>query len=85
MGKKEVTSSMKARKFAANTVVHVILAVMAVIWVFPIFWVILTSFRAEKGSYVSSFFPKGYTVSNYVKLFTDTTILNFPKMFMIPL
>ena len=82
MGKKEVTSSMKARKFAANTVVHVILAVMAVIWVFPIFWVILTSFRAEKGSYVSSFFPKGYTVSNYVKLFTYTTILNFPKMFM---
>lgn len=35
-----------------NTVVHVILAALAAIWVFPIIWVVLTSFRAEKGSYV---------------------------------
>ena len=26
--------------------------------------------------------PKTYTLNNYVKLFTDTSILNFPKMFM---
>lgn len=82
MGKKEVTSSMKAKKFMTNTVVHVVLAIMAIVWVFPIFWVVLTSFRAEKGSYVSTFLPKSYTIDNYVKLFTDTTILNFPKMFM---
>ena len=49
--------------------------------VFPIAWVVLTSFRAEKGSYVSTFLPQGYTTANYVKLFTDTTLLNFPKMF----
>ncbi len=73
--------SASQKKFITNTVVHIILAVLAVIWVFPIFWVVLTSFRAEKGSYVSSFFPKGYTLDNYIKLFTDTTILNFPQMF----
>ena len=39
-----------------------------------VLWVILTSFRGEKGSYVSSFFPKTYTLDNYIKLFTDTTI-----------
>ena len=33
-------------------------------------------------SYVSTFFPKTYTFNNYIKLFTDTSILNFPKMFM---
>ncbi len=81
MGKEKITGSMKARKFISNTIVHTILAVMAIIWVFPIFWVVLTSFRAEKGSYVSSFFPKSYTLNNYVQLFTNTSVLNFPKMF----
>ena len=74
--------SAKKRRFINNTIAHVILAVLAVIWVFPIVWVILTSFRAEKGSYVSTFFPQSFTLDNYAKLFTDTTILNFPQMFM---
>lgn len=81
MSKKQLTSSMKARKFVANSIVHTILAVLSAVWLFPVFWVILTSFRAEKGSYISSFFPKSYTTANYVKLFTDTSILNFPRMF----
>ncbi|MGN0251739.1 MAG: sugar ABC transporter permease [Oliverpabstia sp.] len=73
--------SAKRTRLINNTIVHVILAVLAAIWVFPIAWVILTSFRAEKGSYVSTFLPQGYTIANYVRLFTDTTLLNFPKMF----
>lgn len=81
MAEKKMSSASQKKK-VTDAVVHVILAVLAVIWVFPIFWVVLTSFRAEKGSYVSSFFPKGYTFDNYIKLFTDTTLLNFPKMFM---
>ena len=75
-------ASAKRKRLINNTVVHVILAILAVIWVFPILWVILTSFRAEKGSYVSTFFPQSYTLDNYIRLFTDTTILNFPQMFM---
>ena len=81
MNGKKYTSARRKR-LINNTVVHVILAILAVIWVFPILWVILTSFRAEKGSYVSTFFPQSYTLDNYIKLFTDTTILNFPQMFM---
>ena len=42
----------------------------------------MSSFRAEKGSYVSTFFPKAFTLDNYLKLFNDTTLLNFPRMFM---
>ena len=74
--------SAKRRRFINNSIVHVVLGVLAVIWVFPIVWVILTSFRAEKGSYVSTFFPQSFTLDNYVKLFTDTSILNFPQMFV---
>ncbi|MDO5337955.1 MAG: sugar ABC transporter permease [Eubacteriales bacterium] len=78
-GKKQ--RSAKRVRTVNNTIVHIALAILAVIWVFPIAWVVLTSFRAEKGSYVSTFLPKSYTLANYAKLFTDTTILNFPKMF----
>ncbi|MDD6492893.1 MAG: ABC transporter permease subunit [Firmicutes bacterium] len=79
--KKELTTGAKVRKKIVNVIVHVILAILAFIWILPIFWVVLTSFRAEKGSYVTTFFPKSYTLDNYIKLFTDTTILNFPLMF----
>lgn len=73
--------SAKSKRIVNNTIVHIVLAVLAVVWVFPIVWVILTSFRAERGSYVSTFLPQGYTLANYARLFTDTTLLNFPKMF----
>ena len=65
----------------SNFFIHVFLAMLAAVWVLPIFWIILTSFRAEQGSYVSTFFPKGYTLANYIKLFTDRNVLNFPRMF----
>ena len=74
--------SASRKRAINNTIVHIVLAILAAIWVFPILWVIMTSFRAEQGSYVSTFFPKAFTIDNYVRLFTDTTVLNFPKMFM---
>ena len=81
MSKREPMSA-KTRRFITNSVVHVILAVLAFVWVFPIIWVILTSFRSDKGSYISTFFPSGYTLANYKQLFTETNVLNFPQMFM---
>ena len=70
------------RKVFGNLLVHVLLAVLAFIWVLPIAWIFITSFRGEKGNYITSFFPKSYTLDNYVKLFTDRSILNFPQMFL---
>lgn len=81
MRNEENVKSAKSKRFVSNVIVHVVLAILSIIWLFPIFWVVLTSFRAEKGSYVSTFFPKSYTLDNYIALFTDTGILNFPKMF----
>ena len=69
------------KRVFVNVLVHVFLALLAIIWVLPIFWIILTSFRAEPGSYVDTFFPKSYTLNNYIKLFTDRNVLNFPRMF----
>ena len=71
----------RARRRRNNILVHILLAVLAAVWVFPVLWVIMTSFRGEKGSYVSTFFPQSLTLDNYIRLFTDTSLLNFPQMF----
>ena len=71
-----------SRKWTAgDIVVDIILAILSVIWVLPIAWIIMISFRGEKGQYVSTLLPKSLTLANYTKLFTDTGILNFMQMF----
>ena len=75
-------NKLSPKRQFVNFLVHLLLAVLSVIWVLPIFWIILTSFRAEPGAYTNTFLPQGYTFNNYIKLFTDRNVLNFPKMFM---
>ena len=75
------TMSMKARKKASNTLVYIILTVLGIIWLFPIIWIVLTSFRAEGTANVPYFIPKTYTIQNYVKLFTSD-IFNFKRWFL---
>ena len=58
------------RKRAVNLLVHIILAVLAVAWLLPIVWIVLTSFRAEPGAYTKTFLPQGYTLNNYIRLLT---------------
>lgn len=77
-----MNNSARTRKKVTNIIVHVMLAILAVIWIFPIAWVIMTSFRAGSGSYSTTFIPKAFTVSNYTRLFTETDIFNFPRWFM---
>ncbi len=80
---KRPMSAGRAKKVAKNSLVHIILGILAVVWLFPIFWIIMTSFRAESGAYTKYFFPHGLTFSNYTRLFTETTLLNFPRAFLI--
>lgn len=61
---------------------HMLLAVLAFIWLIPIGWVVLTSFRGTKGSYSGTFFPTTYSLDNYKKLFTDFSVFNFPQMIL---
>ena len=71
----------KAVRRRNNIIVHTLLAVLAFIWIVPILWIFMTCFRGERGSYVSTFFPQTLTLDNYIRLFTDTSVLNFPQMF----
>ncbi|MCX7658438.1 MAG: sugar ABC transporter permease, partial [Oscillospiraceae bacterium] len=60
---------------------YIILIVLSIIWLIPILWVILTSFRAEQGSFTPYFWPKGFTLQNYVRLFTETNQFYFLRWF----
>lgn len=73
---------MKTKRFIKNTFVHLLLAVLSIIWVSPIFYVVLTSLREEGGSYKSYIWPKGFTLDNYINLFQGNSVINFQKWFM---
>jgi arabinogalactan oligomer/maltooligosaccharide transport system permease protein len=58
-----------------------LLAVLSVIWLLPIAWLVMHSFREESGAFVSYVIPRGFTLQNYINLFTNTHIFNFPQWF----
>lgn len=72
---------MRAKRFITNTACHILLAVLSIIWVLPIVYVILTSFRGEPGTYVDYIIPKEFTLDNYKNLFVDNSILDFKQWF----
>lgn len=77
-----MSGSNKNRKIFTTTLIYIILAVLSIIWIIPVVWVILTSFRAEAGSFTDTFFPKGYTIQNYINLFNDNQQFYFVRWFL---
>ena len=63
---------------------HVVLAFLAIVWVIPIVWLLVTSFGIDKGPNLSTFFPKAYTLDHYkALLFPGTDTVNqFPQWFL---
>ena len=64
--------SLKGVKRRNTMILYILLTVMAIVWVVPILWIILTSFRGEGGAFVNYFWPKTYPFHNYVQLFTNS-------------
>ena len=65
---------MKTRKFLVDSGFHLLLAVLSFIWLLPIAFAILTSFRGELGGPKTYIFPREFTFSNYTGLFTSSTL-----------
>lgn len=70
----------KSRKIT-DIIVHAFLAILAFIWVLPVIWVVAASFNKNTSPYSPTFFPTEYTFDNYIHLFTERQVLDFPKMF----
>ena len=73
---------MRLRKNLTNALIYALLFTLAVIWLLPLFFLIVHSFRAEPGAAIRYLFPKEYTAGNYIRLFTDTELFNFPRWYM---
>lgn len=77
------TRYFNTTKFTSGDVVrHVILTILAAVWLVPIVWMICTSLSAYEGRNILRFFPQEWTLSNFARMFTDTdTVSNFPAWF----
>ena len=76
--------SYKLRRTLSNTLIYIFLSIMAILWVLPLAWLIMTSFRGEQQVYINYVFPKTWTLDNYIHLFTqaDPSGINFPRWFI---
>lgn len=78
---KKKTRSAKTVRIIGNISAHTVLAILSLIWIFPIAWIVLTSFSGD-AAYARNFWPKSFTFDNYIKLFTDTSQFYYAKWFI---
>ena len=69
---------MRAKRTVGNGVGQVILSLLGLLWVVPLFSLLVQSFRGEPGAWSPGFFPKTWTLDNYRRLFTET---EFPRWY----
>ena len=62
---------MKSKKSVRLGLTYLLLTILSIAWLFPIAWVILTSFRGEGTAFVGYIIPKTFTLDNYAKLFNN--------------
>lgn len=71
----------RTRKLVSTVALNGLIAFLAILWLVPVFWLIISSFRAEQGAYTPYLWPKGFTFDNYIRLFTDRKLFDFPRWF----
>ncbi|MCQ2458561.1 MAG: sugar ABC transporter permease [Clostridia bacterium] len=83
MSEKSITASrrhmgLKAASRVSNTLIHILLTVISVIWLIPFVFILLQSFRVESTWQVGYVVPKTWGFANYINLFDS----DFPRWYM---
>ena len=77
---KTIEQRAKVRNVLGKTVIYTLLAVWAVIVLFPFYWMVLTSVKSY-GAYNSEYIPKFFTLSptmqNYIDAFTEVPLAKY--------
>ena len=68
---------LKASRTISNTLIHILLIVISVIWLIPFVCILLQSFRVESTGPVGYVVPQQWGVDNYTKLFQT----DFPRWY----
>ena len=69
---------MRAKRIVGNTVGQVVLTLLGFLWIVPLLYLFVQSFRGEPGAWSPGFFPQTWTLDNYRRLFTET---EFPRWY----
>lgn len=77
MKKKKGHRSMKFWRIFGNTTGQIVLTILSIIWIIPLIYLFVQSFRAEPGAWSPTFFPQTWTLDNYIRLFTETKFLRW--------
>lgn len=70
---------MKTASRVVNCIIYIVLIFLSLVWLLPLLYLVVQSFRAEAGAWSSTFFPKTWTAGNYITLFTAT---QFPRWYL---
>ena len=62
----------------SNTVIHIVLVIISIIWLIPFVFILLQSFRCESAYQVGYVVPQQWGFDNYVSLWNS----NFPKWYL---
>lgn len=63
--------SYKNQRRLSLTFRYILLTILALLWIFPIVWIVLASLTYNNTGFVSTIIPKTFTFSNYIGLFQD--------------
>ena len=67
----------KASRRMGNSLVYIALVIITVIWLFPLFGLLLESFKVEAKGMTGYLFPRVYGFDNYIRLFSETDFLRW--------
>lgn len=76
-GRKKRRGGKKFNRILGNTVGQTVLTVLAIIWIIPLIYLVIQSFRGEPGAWSPTFFPQTWTLDNYIRLFTETKFMQW--------
>ena len=76
--KKKLTS----KEVTVSVVKQVVLTIIALIWLIPIIWLVVTAFSTNPES-ISRIFPNGYTLNNFITVLTKPdSVVQFKTWFL---
>lgn len=77
MPTKKRRGGMKFWRIFGDTTGQIFLTILGIIWLIPLVYLVIQSFRAEPGAFSPTFFPKTWTLDNYKRLFFETPFVQW--------
>ena len=69
---KKTHMSQTTKRAISNTIIHVVLVLMSVLWILPFVFILFESFRVESTGLAGYIVPHKWGFDNYIRLFKET-------------